>query len=232
MTLKEGSVPSDASVRVEAPADLPGGYVLDVERNGLVFPVIIPEGGVLEGQTFQAELPLPQPIAPPSTDETVIVIPDDCVIPVPVQTPPELLSETPITSTTKFVVTNPDGTRTTTEETVHLDGTVVRTSITQSIGNTLNAAEQVTDARARTKVTYAHVQEGAWRTPLCECCNSGKCRKIPDICDLFLLIVIDLSTLYLLFYRHVLDGYVLHFHSDRPVDAKIETQFQWGSREL
>jgi hypothetical protein len=58
MTLKEGSVPSDASVCVEAPADLPGGYVLDVERNGLVFPVIIPEGGVLEGQTFQAELPL------------------------------------------------------------------------------------------------------------------------------------------------------------------------------
>jgi hypothetical protein len=177
MTLKEGSDPNDATIIVEAPASLPGGYVFDVEHNGHVFPVAVPDGGVLEGQTFQSELPLPQPIAPPSIDDNIVVVPVDYVIPMPDEVPQEQRSDVPISRTTRFVVNNPDGTQTTTEETVHSDGTVVRTSITQSIANTNTASNQLTSEQetgAQPKVTYAHVPEGAWRTPLCECHNTGR----------------------------------------------------------
>lgn len=179
MTLKEESVPTtnDTIVSIEAPASLPGGYVLDVECNGEVFPVIVPDDGVRVGQTFEAE-PLPRPIAPPPIGENdnVIAVPVDCVIPMPVETAQNLQSDTPISTTTKFTVTNPDGTETTTEETVHVDGTVVRTTITQSLVNSTGTIEQQlqTNAQPKPKVTYVHVPEGAWRTPLCECCNAGK----------------------------------------------------------
>jgi hypothetical protein len=113
MTLKEGSDPSDATIIVEAPASLPGGYVFDVESNGNVFPVVVPEGGVSEGQTFQSELPLPQPIAPPSVDDNVVAVPVDYVIPMPVEVAQEHRSDVPISTTTRFVVNNPDGTQTT-----------------------------------------------------------------------------------------------------------------------
>ena len=145
MTLKEGSVPTtnDTIVSIEAPASLPGGYVLDVECNGEVFPVTVPDDGVRVGQTFEAE-PLPRPIAPPPIGENdnVIAVPIDCVIPMPVETAQNLQSDTPISTTTKFTVTNPYGTETTTGETVHVDGTMVRTTITQSLVNSTGTIEQ------------------------------------------------------------------------------------------
>ena len=181
MTLKEGTAPRDATISIEAPSSLPGGYVLDVESGGQIFPVAIPEGGVVQGQTIQTELPLPQPIAPPAMDENVVVIPSDCVFPIPVQTSTEVQSDTPISTTTKVTVTNPDGTQTTTEETLHADGTIVTKSITQSLVNTENVTCQ--QVSARPKVALAHVPEGAWRTQLCECCNAGKgqCMNAYDI---------------------------------------------------
>ena len=173
MTLKEGAIPSDATISVQAPSSLPGGYVLDVECDGQVIPVPIPEGGVFEGEVFQTELPLPQPIAPPSSADDIVVIPDDCVIPVPVETPLQSsLSPTPVSTTTKTTVTNPDGTQITTEETVHMDGTVVRKSITQQIGSSINGTDQ--QSHTHSEITYATVPEGQWRTPLWACCHGGK----------------------------------------------------------
>lgn len=128
---------------------------------------------MVEGEIFQTELPLPQPIAPPSNEDDIVVIPDTCVIPVPVETPLQSsLSPTPVSTTTKTTVTSPDGTQITTEETVHIDGTIVRKSITQQIVSSINGADQ--QSHIHSEVTYATVPEGKWQSPLCACCNGGK----------------------------------------------------------
>ncbi|KAI2511926.1 PLAC8 family [Fragilaria crotonensis] len=43
------------SVRVVAPANLPGGYQIDAQLNNESFKVTVPEGGVSMGQTFEAK---------------------------------------------------------------------------------------------------------------------------------------------------------------------------------
>lgn len=177
MTLKDDSQPGDTAVIVEAPMTLAGGYLLDVEHNGRVFPVAVPEGGVNQGQTFQVALPLPQPSAPPPDEENLVVIPDNFVV-------PEVQSEVFISKTTKLVIRNPDGTQSITEETVYSDGTVVKTSVTQSLAESglLQASVQSSNQQTavQRKGVYADVPMGPWRYPLCKCCEvrgKGRCKQ-------------------------------------------------------
>lgn len=44
-------------VEVVAPADLPGGYTFDAEINGNIFKVVVPPGGVKQGQRFSVPAP-------------------------------------------------------------------------------------------------------------------------------------------------------------------------------
>ncbi|KAL3805557.1 hypothetical protein HJC23_005801, partial [Cyclotella cryptica] len=166
---EEGYDRGDITVCVEAPMTLAEGYLMDVEHNGQVFPVTVPGGGVNQGQTFQVQLPLPEPSAPPHDEENLAVISDNFVI-------PQVLSETPISTTTKLVIRNADGTQSVAEETVYSDGTVVKTSVTKSLADSgLFQASRKSPNRqsaAERQVLYADVPMGPWRYPLCQCCKS------------------------------------------------------------
>ena len=53
-TCKEVTPVSGGTVEVIAPADLQGGYLLTVNVGGTVRNVLVPAGGVKEGEQFQA----------------------------------------------------------------------------------------------------------------------------------------------------------------------------------
>jgi hypothetical protein len=53
---KHNKVSSEV-IEVEAPANLSEGYTFYVDFNGRTFPVVVPKGGVLEGEVFDALVP-------------------------------------------------------------------------------------------------------------------------------------------------------------------------------
>lgn len=147
-------------VRVVAPSTLNAGYTFQVDLNGRPLTVKVPEGGVKEGQTFDAEV-IPSDDDVPATNPDFVAAADPEIAvaeAVPVGGP----VGGPIV--TKTVVNNPDGTQTVTEETRYPDGRITTTTTT-----TLASNQTATTPTAQAEFT---VPTGKWRYDLFSCCDT------------------------------------------------------------
>ena len=158
MTVKE----DPEQVRVVAPSTLAAGYTFKVEVDGRDLTVKVPEGGVEEGQSFDAEVVSSLTGSSATNPDFVAVT----VEPVADAAVPVAAAGGPII--TKTIVNNPDGTQNITEETKYPDGRVTTKTTT-----TTPAAQAAT---AGAEATAFAVPTGAWRHQLFSCfdtCSSG-----------------------------------------------------------
>lgn len=161
MTVKE----DPEQVRVVAPSTLGAGYTFKVEVDGRDLTVKVPEGGVEEGQSFDAEVVSSLTGSSATNPDFVAVT----VEPEADAAVPDAAAGGPII--TKTVVNNPDGTQNVTEETKYPDGRVT-TKTTKVVPPAAQAAAATTGAEATAFV----VPTGAWRHDLFSCfdtCSSG-----------------------------------------------------------
>lgn len=149
------------TVTVIAPATLNEGYTFDVTVDGKSFAVVVPPGGVNEGQTFEAIVVDPA-LNPPAKNPEIVV-----------EAVPE--SEEIVSTTSKTIVNNPDGSQTITEETFNPDGSVTKTVTTVAAGSVeTGIIPQATALSSHTKASRTPaiantVPTGAWRYDICSC---------------------------------------------------------------
>lgn len=148
-------------VRVVAPSTLNAGYTFQVDVNGRPLTVKVPEGGVKEGQTFDAEV-VPSDVPATNPDFVAAAAYPEMAVAeaVPVGGP----------VITKTVVTNPDGTQTVSEEIRYPDGRITTTTTTLASTQTANKTQTVPPAPEFT------VPTGRWRYDIFSCldtCSSG-----------------------------------------------------------
>mmetsp|Transcript_5819 Transcript_5819/g.14554 ORF Transcript_5819/g.14554 Transcript_5819/m.14554 type:complete len:299 (-) Transcript_5819:304-1200(-) len=140
------TITSKDTMQVVAPATLNEGYTFDVDTvDGRTLAVTVPSGGVKEGQTFDAIVADP-PLNPPVESPAIVAVPVDD-------------SQKMISTTSKTIVNNPDGSQTVTEETSFPDGRVTKTVTTV-------AASFVEDASSPPPPA---VITGAWRHDIFSC---------------------------------------------------------------
>lgn len=151
MTIKE-----DTTVTVIAPATLNEGYTFDVTVDGKTLTVVVPPGGVKEGQTFDATVTDPSSNPPAENPEVAVVaVPDDDKV---------------ISTTSKTVVNNPDGSQTVTEETTNpVDGSVTKSVTTIPASASVETGVPQDPASAVVSNQKASVPTGAWRHDIFSC---------------------------------------------------------------
>ncbi|KAL7434553.1 hypothetical protein ACHAXM_004140 [Skeletonema potamos] len=184
MTVK-GDPPEQ--VRVVAPSTLNAGYIFKVTTSdGRNLAVMVPAGGVIEGQSFDADV----------VSSSTVVVDDDyyssstnptyefenATAPV-LDAEPEVVGvsgvaeaipvATSITAEsssapiiTKTVIKNADGTQTVTEETRYPDGRITTTTTTLAAAKTTTASPPTINNNNFT------VPTGAWRNDIFSCCDT------------------------------------------------------------
>ena len=179
---KDETPPTETTVVVVAPSNLHEGYTFDVTHNGRTFSVTVPEGGVVAGQTFNAIVPPPEPSAPPLDGEDAYIPAEITPVIAEAIAIPADDGGVPVSTTTKTVVNNPDGSQSITEATVYHDGGVTKSSTTRPaslVASTLTASTSNTidhhQQQQQQQRVFADVPTGKWRHGFwgwcCMCCS-------------------------------------------------------------
>ncbi len=154
-------------VRVVAPSTLNAGYTFQVELDGRALTVKVPEGGVVEGQQFDAEVVTSDAPAT-NPDFVAAAAAADPEIAVTAAVPVALPAVTGGPTITKTVVHNPDGTQTVSEETRYPDGRITTTTTTLASPGTQTQTALTAEA-GKSEFT---VPTGKWRYDIFSCCDT------------------------------------------------------------